>query len=141
MCKLSDEESAGSPSQGLRNVVNAVKGCGGRMGGKEEVQELKWECGHASVPGHQLCEGRKRREKRRRRRKSGEGGREQHHASRSNIGGARADAAGEKKNNKKKKKKKKNKGGNYQFWLFLLFSKENTSLNISLSPDVLIGKS
>lgn len=54
------------------------------------------ECRHASVPGHQLCEGRKRREKRRRRRKSGEGGREQHHASRSYIGGARADAAGKK---------------------------------------------
>lgn len=42
---------------------------------------------HASVPGHQLCEGRKRRKKRRRR-KGGEGGRKQHHASRSYIGRA-----------------------------------------------------
>lgn len=48
------------------------------------------------VPGHQLCEGRKRREERRRRRKGGEGGREQHHASRSDIGGAGADTAGKK---------------------------------------------
>lgn len=54
------------------------------------------------VPGHQLCEGRKRREERRRRRKGGEGGREQHHASRSDIGGAGADTAG---------KKNKTKGG------------------------------
>lgn len=70
-----------------------------RLGGNEKKEKRGGgECRHASIPGHQLCEGRKRRKERRRRRKSGEGGREQHHTSRSYIGGARADAAGKQKN-------------------------------------------
>lgn len=68
----------------------------GTVGRGFGVEWGRGEGRHASVPGHQLCEGRKRRKKRRRRRKSGEGGRKQHHASRSYIGGARADAAGKK---------------------------------------------